>query len=331
VSLTEALRLERAGDSPMALRIYGTLLQEPGVSPDLFEAFRGYFRLERDLAALLDSSREILQKAGDKLPKDLAMEIAALFELCGDTEGAYGLYIKTAASDGFDEARNSAALLSIEMNDIETASGLIRREETPEIALLAGRVALQRSDLESARSFFGSALRSAQASVRLQAMYGMYAIAVAGGNSTEIFRAAEGLSKAFPLSPEASIIAASRPDAVDAKNRIIIAPVPAAFLASVRRIVPGGDAPAASESREATGSASQKVSVQAGSFKMRVNADDMALQLSRNGFSAVIREAEVSGTVFYKVLAFTGLSPEQAQEALSRLRAKGFDGVLVSE
>jgi cell division septation protein DedD len=87
---------------------------------------------------------------------------------------------------------------------------------------------------------------------------------------------------------------------------------------------PGSEAPAVPPT-------AKTFSVQAGSFQMRENADELVKDLSRAGFEPLVREASVQGKILYRVFAATGLDRDSAARLLERLRAAGYAGITVSD
>ncbi len=74
-----------------------------------------------------------------------------------------------------------------------------------------------------------------------------------------------------------------------------------------------------------------RVSVQAGSFLMSENADDLVSELARRGFaSSVVREM-VQGKDRFRVLAGSGLEAEAAKAVLKKLSDEGFRGFIVAD
>ncbi len=71
--------------------------------------------------------------------------------------------------------------------------------------------------------------------------------------------------------------------------------------------------------------------MQAGSFKVKENADDLIAELTRRGFSPVLRQETLQGKDHYRVFAATGLDAEQARATIARLKQLGFSGFVVSE
>ena len=76
---------------------------------------------------------------------------------------------------------------------------------------------------------------------------------------------------------------------------------------------------------------SPKVSVQAGSFLMKENADDLVSELSKRGFAPVVVHETVQGKDRYRVLAGTGLDTEAAKATLKKLSEEGFRGFVVAD
>lgn len=76
---------------------------------------------------------------------------------------------------------------------------------------------------------------------------------------------------------------------------------------------------------------SPKVSVQAGSYQVLENAEDMVSELKKRGFAAVVREEMVSGRRLFKALAGASLGMDEAKDVLARLASQGFEGFIVFE
>jgi len=69
--------------------------------------------------------------------------------------------------------------------------------------------------------------------------------------------------------------------------------------------------------------------VQAGSFRVRENADELVKDLQRAGFAATTQEAVVQGTTLWRVLAGHGLDRKSAESLVERLKAAGYAGIIV--
>ena len=64
---------------------------------------------------------------------------------------------------------------------------------------------------------------------------------------------------------------------------------------------------------------------------MKENAVELSNELSRKGFSAVVRQADVQGRTIWRVFAGTGLDSEAAARMLARLREAGYAGITAPE
>jgi cell division protein FtsN len=69
--------------------------------------------------------------------------------------------------------------------------------------------------------------------------------------------------------------------------------------------------------------------VQAGSFVMKENADDLVSELNKRGFSPVVVHDTAQGKDRYRVLAGTGLELEAAKVILKKLSDAGYRGFLL--
>jgi cell division septation protein DedD len=71
--------------------------------------------------------------------------------------------------------------------------------------------------------------------------------------------------------------------------------------------------------------------VQAGSFQMKENADDLVAVLTKAGFTPSVRQDMVKGKKYLRVLAAVGLDNGAARELLAKLQLSGFSGFIVPE
>ena len=71
--------------------------------------------------------------------------------------------------------------------------------------------------------------------------------------------------------------------------------------------------------------------VQAGSFQMKENADDLVLELGKRGFSASVLHDQAQGRDRWRVFAGTGLEQDAAEAVRLKLSAAGFTGFLVRD
>lgn len=320
--LAEAVRFEKAGEKAASLRIYKSLAADPQSSTEFYPCMEGIIRLEADVDSLVDSARLLLEKARQTPPPaGLAGKYAGIAELSGDLETAAGLYrIEFGVSES-GGSLDSAIALYIEMNDLETAGALISECRTAEQKTrFQAEASLQRGDARSALESFAA---SGPHAVALPALFGRYNAAVSLGDRDEMVRAAQALAAEFPLSPESAIANASIQGERGGTKRILSSPVPSQFLGAAPAPSPPADAGARAPEESA-----RKVSVQAGSYLVRDNAEDMVKVLREKGFPAVVREQEISGRIYFKALAAAGTDIIEAKRVLEELRSKGFDGVL---
>ena len=109
-------------------------------------------------------------------------------------------------------------------------------------------------------------------------------------------------------------------------------PVTAAPSPGPAPAVPPAVAPAASGAPSSSPAPSPATfSVQAGSFGMKENADDLMSELSRRSFTPVLVRDLVQGKDHYRVLAGAGLDVDSAKAVLARLSAAGFSGFIVKD
>jgi cell division septation protein DedD len=346
-SLREALNLEKTGEKAASIRIYKLLIARLPPGAEFYSSFEALLRLESDVDSLVGSAHTLLGKAGAATPPHgLAGHYAVISELAGDLETAAGLYRMEYDASGSEDALRAAIALAIEMNDLDTADILIPKcVNSGQKARFQAEAAFQKGDSASAQDILAAYLLQAKSSdASLAAMSGSFSMAAAVSDREGALIAAERLAAEFPLSPEAVIATAAIQGENGGKARIYAAPVPAQFLVGAQSTVsiPSAPAPepnsagaaplpADSVPNDASIPAPPKrnVSVQAGSYLVRENAEDMVKVLREKGFSAVVREQVISGRTYFKALAATSTDISEAKKVLEDLRAKGFDGVLV--
>ena len=122
----------------------------------------------------------------------------------------------------------------------------------------------------------------ADPSARLSAAWNLFEAARAAGDPAGLAQAADRLGRLFPGSPETAI---ARSVVSGTGSRVSEAPSPILFVVSGAPAanVPGPAAPAAAP-------AAKTFSVQAGSFQVRENADELVKDLARAGFAAIVRD-----------------------------------------
>ena len=92
---------------------------------------------------------------------------------------------------------------------------------------------------------------------------------------------------------------------------------------------PGG-AEQAAEAGDREEAEQRPVMVQTGSFTVKENAEFMLAELVRLDFPAQVKEVEIRGKVYYRVLVGELTGREQIRETITRLKENGFEGFQVS-
>ena len=127
--------------------------------------------------------------------------------------------------------------------------------------------------------------------------------------------AAKELCRRFPASPECALASGT-------EGRVRLSPTPARLLPALeQQPVP---APGPQETVSSPGTL-----VQIGSFRDEENARCLVRDLKAKGFQARVVEALIREVRYYRVVAGSVQSPEQAQDMLVRLKEAGFEGVLL--
>lgn len=135
------------------------------------------------------------------------------------------------------------------------------------------------------------------------------------GNETAASEAERELRLRYPASPECALLSGSG-------SRVKLAPTPARLLSGLHSA--SGSSFAAPDA-EAPGT----MYVQAGSFRDRANAADLARDLKAGGLEARVAEAVVREVRYYRVIVGPRQTPAQAQQTLLRLKEAGFEGILI--
>jgi cell division protein FtsN len=255
----------------------------------------------------------------------LLAETAQLFELAGLDEEAAAIAADAWSRGGPAILLQRAMRLALAMGDLDAYDAAVARTVTvPGLDPLDATRDRLAGRLEEARQGSARLLSAVEnPSSRLPAAWNLFEASRAGGTTADIAQAAARIAELFPGSPEAAIALA----AVSGKSlRVVEAPSPALFMSAEQAPAkdPGSEAPAVPPT-------AKTFSVQAGSFQMRENADELVKDLSRAGFEPLVREASVQGKILYRVFAATGLDRDSAARLLERLRAAGYAGITVSD
>jgi len=297
--------------------------------------------------------------------------IAWLFEVAGKPEDARDAYLSAFAHGGEPSALESAFLVSLEMNDMNALQSTLaemKDSAAESRELLGACLAFQQGDIGTAEAAFIRISNStSNQSVALKALWMSYEAALRSGDSAGRQQALKLLGERFPHSPEYAIVASeASATAQKASPGVTLLALPGSFLieapAGGQPVSPGPPAqpagplqaaqsapdqklPAASDATDGkaptppaaaaqNGSPSAlqpSLCVQAGSFQMKENADDLIAELTRKGFSPILRTEARQGKPLYRVVAGSGLSVEDARVLLDRLHQAGFSGYLLSD
>jgi cell division septation protein DedD len=326
LQLEEAWQLERSGDAAAAARLYIAWAREHAGKPSSLAGYAGFLRTERGLDALIDACRDV----ADSLPRlpgawPLLAETAQLFELAGLDEEAAAIALSAWSRGGPAMLLRRAMRLTLAMGDLDAYdASAARTVSVPGLDPLAATRDLLAGRLEEARQGAARIIAAVDTpEAKLMAAWNLFAAARAGGAAPDIAQAGARIADLFPGSPESAIAAAE----VSGKRlRIVEAPSPSLFVSA-------GPATAKAPAPEAppVPPAAKTFSVQAGSFQVRENADELVKDLARAGFTPQVREASVQGRTLYRVLAAAGLDRDSAAALLERLRAAGYSGITVAE
>jgi cell division septation protein DedD len=317
LQLEEAYRLELSRDLAAAARLYLAWACDHAGEPSELAGFAGFLRTERSLDSLVDACRDLVPSM-PRVPGawPLLADAAQLFELAGlDEEAA------AAAMDAWNRGGPASLLvramrLWLAMGNMDAYSAAADRAVAVHgldpLAATADR--LDGRIEESRRSSNAILSAAGDPSARLAAAWNLFEAARTEGATADRRKAAELLARLFPGSPEAAL-------ALAADSGALSTAVPAA------RPVADNPPPAAAATVPAAGT----FSVQAGAFQVRENADELARELARSGFEAVIREAVSQGKTVYRVFAAAGLDRESADRLLLRLRSAGYAGFVTGD
>jgi len=361
--IPRALQREKAGDTEGAARLYGAWLQANAGAPGAARVFSRYFRQENDYLALRDASLRLLATGhGQPGAADQFAAIARLFEIGGLTADARDAYLRAYSEGAGDSTLVSAFFLSLQMHDADAMEKCLAPLETRGGS--AGPFLRALADLQAGRSETAEAAlarlaeSSADPDLALKARWVMYAAAKAAEDQKGQADARARLSADFPGAPETALISSSRtatvvlfpspdlfvtgdspkellqaPHAAEPVQLPVLAPttMPAQAAPAQTAPGPGAQAAAPAQTTPAPQTTESRVSVQAGSFQVKENADDLSAELSRHGFSPILRTETIQGREHYRVFAGVGLDPAQARALLAKLLQQGFSGLLVTE
>jgi cell division protein FtsN len=179
-------------------------------------------------------------------------------------------------------------------------------------------------NLASAGEKLAEAARSASdPRLGLAALWALLEWARLSGDPAALEAASAEITARYPGSPEQALAAGTAAPV----------PRPGQFVSAEKGPAPAPAVPGVGSLPRTEGPAEGggRFGVQAGSFKVRENADELAADLSRKGFVPAVRVDTKEGKSLYKVLAGSGLDRAAALEVLARLSGAGYAGLLISE
>lgn len=326
LQLEEARRLELDGDAAAAARLYLSWARERPGLPSSLAGYAGFLRTERGIDALVDACRDVARNL-PRMPGawPLVAETALVFELAGLDEEAAELAVDAWRRGGPASLLLKAMRLALAMGDLDGYAALAARVITSaDLDPLSSMRDLIAGRLEEARTSSTRILSAVEdPSAKLSAAWNLFEAARAGGDPAALAQAADRIGRLYPGSPEAAIALSS---VSGAGSRVSEAPSPTRFVLSGKPAaqVPGPVVPAVTP-------ALKTFAVQAGSFQVRENADELVKDLARAGFASIVRQGSVQGRTVFRVFAATGLDRESAAVLLERLRSAGYSGFTVAE
>ena len=363
-ALMEARLDEMGSDREGAAGMYALWLAGNAGSAAAPAVFSRYFEIEQDFPALVGAGKKFLAAEGQASGVgDLLARIARILEIAGRPEEARDAYLTAFERGAAPSSLEAAFLISLDMNDVEAMSkslGRLKGTGSARYELLDACLSYQKGDSGAAREALQRiASESPDPEVSLKALWVSYEIAARSGDSKARADAAQKLGARFPGSPEYAL---TQPPAANSalKNaaRVVALPAPGGFFTEAPGVPPAEDsaanmpapsppsaavpaieptapaaAPAAPAAVQPAGStpSPSTLSVQAGSFQMKENADDLVSELTRRGFSPLVRAENLQGKPLYRVFAGSALSADDARALLEKLHGEGFSGFLVKD
>jgi hypothetical protein len=329
-------------------------LQDPRW-PEVCRSFLGSSPGVTDIARALGG----LAAVPVQVDADLAMRAAGLLEASGSPEAALLFYVHAAASPGTPERRMNALLSSAALasdlgsGDVVLASidKAIASSDGRERAELRALRALLRYDLGT-RDLAVLDLRDvlpqldAVGPLRLQVLFALAIHYHAAGDEPSSIAFKRQVRDSYPGSPEAAILASDKPVVLSAAPRHFLrhiaqpgaAAAPAAGPVTPPAAQPSPPAAGPPQAQPAppdkppvplTAQPPQLFRIQAGSFTVAENASYMVKDLERAGFPSSVDKVVVGGRAYYRVTLSSEFTPDDARQALVKLKQAGFEGALI--
>jgi cell division septation protein DedD len=369
-ALTEARCLEAEGRSAAARAVHRAASETAETAAERSAALSSYLRLETDVKAVARALKGFMSRTPPpQLPRSIAEAASGILQLAGFTEDAV-IFADAAlgARPGPEDVRDSV-LLHLEMNDTAGAEAVLSAHDGGVYAAeISARLLMAYGDLAGARAGFTAAGATLTALAGLseasagdvqaaQTAAAGLSLAFPRAPETVLARARAGIGGANG-SQGARVTAAPQPaqylqsgESFTAGTARQTSPGSTASAQPSAPASPAGpeapqgpegpravsptdpavpSAPAVQPDSSVSG-ARRLLGVQAGSFGMRENAEDMIRELRNRGFTPVIRETTASGKVLFKVIVLSRVQPADADAAVARLRALGYEPYVFSE
>ncbi len=299
-----------------------------------------------DLAGRVEQARDAYLAAYAEGAPDSALVSAFLLSVrMNDTDSMAGVLKKLAGSSA------SAGILLQAIWDLRAGNltsartalvGLSEQTGDPELALRAlwilyesaaeaGDAAGQSSARSGLAARFGASPESALAGAASPS-------ASTAGRTIVVEAPAPGSLEPVPTPDAASAPAVpTAPAAPTAPATVGPPDVPASAAgqtsstAADAAVISSPAIPSAPQDAAPPAPSAPKYSVQTGSFGMKENADDLCLELGKQGFTPAQVHDVAQGKGRYRVFAASGIDAEAARQVVARLAAAGFYGFVVRD
>lgn len=319
---------------------YDSLRTHSGV--DALPALEIVYKYEKNPEKAISELKKYLPDLPTDEEKARVYEYIAMLEaLMGDSSGALADY-ERAASLASSAVRGvlllEAARLASEIGEYDEAAkkmdeltGILEPRDLPSDVLgLEALILSKKGDCEAALSCLKALERSDRSGAGPGILYFRYIVLTGCGKREESETVIAQLKEKYPSSPEYAWIMEFTGLAPGMKVRGY--PTPEWIF--------GSNAKDASENEEAAErqaedlrpetSEENRSAVQAGSFKMKENADYLARELVNKGFTVKTVEKKSRADLLFTVLVVPDKKSDGVSELIVRLHESGFEGFVVS-
>ncbi len=268
--------------------------------------------------------------------------IAVLEALMGDLSGSLADYegaASLASGTGRGVLLLESARLASEIGEYDEAvrkidelTGLVEPGNLPIYTLgLKALILSKKGDCKGALSCIESMERSDPSETGPGILYLRYTVFTGCGRHEESEKVFFQLKEKYPSSPEYAWIMEAA--GLDPGMRVRGYPTPEWIFSSDVKEIPGNEEPAVQRTEDLqpeTNVVENRSAVQAGSFRMKENADYLAKELGNKGFTARTMEKKSDGDLLFTVLVVPDKKSESLSRLLARLHESGFEGFIVS-